>query len=193
MSWKIAGLILLLCASIGLAEDGPTILAPRPITPTPSPATSGQENVETLPTPRLAITGVSPVESPPKLKEVPNSRPPAPSGAERGGKAFVPPDISRLLQETAVLKVEREKLQTEHDEMTQPMERADASHAGDIIKLRLRLAQLLTKLGTQGKAEESKEPAKTVPGPGRPARTSNSERATSIGPDPPKQRQTEQH
>src|SRR5438552_8477791 len=122
MSWKIAGLILLLCASIGVADEGPTILAPRPITPPPPPANSGHENVETLPIPRTAPAGISPIESSPQLKELPNSRPQTRNGTEGGLKTFVPPDVSRLMTETAVLKAEREKLQSEHNEMAQPME-----------------------------------------------------------------------
>lgn len=177
MAWKMGSLILLLYATIGYAEDGPTLLPPRPITSAPPPANSGQENVETLPTPR----------------PVPVVTTPAPNVTEGGGKAYVPPDISELIRETDALKAEREKLQSEHDEMSQPMQRADESHASDILKLRLRLAALLTNLGTQRNADESKGLAKSVPGPGRPPRTSIPEHDKSVIPPLPKPPQSDQH
>jgi tetratricopeptide (TPR) repeat protein len=122
----------------------------------------------------------------------------APSGVKSGGSAFTLQDIARLMRETNVLKVEREKLKAEHDEATQPMERADASHAGDIIKLRLRLAEILTKVSTQGTAEESRVPAKPLPGPRRaastvlPTKPPSSEREKSAGVELPKNLLTNQ-
>jgi hypothetical protein len=70
----------------------------------------------------------------------------------------IPPNLQ---QEEAKLKTERELLNAERMQAVQATDETGSAHADEIIKMRLRLAGLLTKLGTKERQGKQKAPEKS--------------------------------
>jgi len=93
--------------------------------------------------------------------------PPAaqPAPAQPGPALSAPePDLKALDQQAAQLKAQREKLNAVRSEQSPDFSRAGTDCSEDIIKMRLRLAALLTRIGTERKDTNARPPV-----PARPA------------------------
>ena len=95
------------------------------------------------------------------------------------------PDPEELLREISRLRKEREALQSERGELSRPTEAGDGA-AAEAARLRLRLAELLLKLGGRGPAAPpTPEPTTVPPTPGKPPAPKPDTAPTPTGPEPP--------
>jgi len=92
--------------------------------------------------------------------------PPAaqPAPAQPGPALSAPePDLKALDQQAAQLKAQREKLNAARSEQSPDFSRAGTDCSEDIIKMRLRLAALLTRMGTERKDTNTGRPSPPKP------------------------------